>query len=144
MPVKSTTMKTLKKYRFILAAVVLLAVLVLIRSFNPGTFRYDAVKWAIPSAAGENIIAPHELLAAGEGTLIVMLDDSCPASDFSGAAVITADPQNILEGETIRKIRNNNGQVVLCAEDVSVSARVWIVLSEMGIRKLRILKKDPA
>lgn len=144
MPVTDTMMETLKKYRFVLAAVVLLAVPVLLRSFMPGIFRYDAVKWATPSVTGENIITPEELLSAGERTLIVRLDTSFEPSEFSGATVITADPGTILEGETIRKIRKNKGPVVLCSGDMSVSSRLWIVLSETGIRNLYIFKKDPA
>jgi hypothetical protein len=144
MPVKSTTMKTLKQYKYVLAACLVLAALVLIRAWNPGIFRYDAVKWAMPSATGENIVTQDELFTAGGGMLIVMLDTACAAPDFSGATVVTADPQTILEGETTRKIRKNKGPVILCAGDTSVSARVWMVLSEMGIRNLYILKRDPA
>jgi hypothetical protein len=144
MSVKNTTMKALKQYKYVLAACLVLAALVLIRAWNPGIFRYDAVKWAMPSAAGENIMTQDELSTAGEGLLIVMLDTSCTAPDLSGAAVIAADPQTVLEGETFRKIRKNKSPVILCAGDTSVSARVWMVLSEMGIRELYILKKDPA
>ena len=140
MPVKSTMMKTVKQYRYVLAAVTVLAVLVLIRAFNPGIFRYNAAKWAEPSVTGENIMTAGELSTAGEGLLIVLLDESFTAPEVSGAAVIAVDPQAILADDNLRKIRKNSGPVVLCAEDNSVSARVWMVLSEMGIKNLYILK----
>lgn len=144
MPVKNATMKTVKKYKYILAAVAMLAALVLIRAFNPGTFRYDAVKWAEPSVTGENIVTPDNLPALGDDILFVILDADSQAPEMPGAVRLTADPGELLSRDYIRKVRQNKGPVVLCAGDLSVSARVWMVLSETGIRKLYILRKDPA
>lgn len=144
MPVKNITMKTVIKYKYVLAAVVVLAVLVLIRALNPGIFRYDAVKWAEPSVTGENIVTPGKLSATGDNILFVILDPDCQVPDMTGAVKLTAAPGDLFSGENIRKIRKNKGPVVLCSEDMSVSSRVWMVLSETGIRQLYILKKDPA
>lgn len=137
-------MKTVKKYKYILAAAVVLAALVLIRALNPGTFRYDAVKWAEPSVTGENIVTQDNLPALGDDILFVILDTDCQAPEMPGAGILTTDAEDLLSGDNIRKVRQNKGPVVLCAGDLSVSARVWMVLSETGIRKLYILKKDPA
>ena len=144
MPVKSITMNTVIKYKYVLAAVVVLAVLVLIRALNPGIFRYDAVKWAEPSVTGENIVTPEKLPAHGDDILFVILDTDCQVPDISGAVKLTAAPGDLLSGENLRKIRKSKGPVVLCSEDISVSSRVWMVLSQTGIRNLYILKKDPA
>lgn len=137
-------MKTLIRYKYILAAFVVLAVLAVIRTYNPDIFRYDAVKWADPSATGENIVTPEKLPEIGGKVLFVMLDEDCQVPEIPGAEVLATDPEDLLSGEVMRKIRRNEGPVVLCAGDSSVSARVWMVLSETGIRKLYILKKDPA
>jgi len=143
MPVKSITMKTVIKYKYVLAAVVVLAVLVLIRAFNPNIFRYDAVKWAAPSVTGENIVTPEKLPATGDKILFVILDTDFQVPDMAGSVRLTASPGDLLSGENLRKIRKNKGPVVLCSEDMSVSSRVWMILSETGIRQLYILKKDP-
>ena len=137
-------MKTVIKYKYVLAAVAVLAVLVLIRTLNPGIFRYDAVKWAEQSVTGGNIVSPDNLQAIGNDILFVILDADCQTPDMAGAVRLAAAPGDLLTGENLRKIRKNKGPVVLCSEDMSVSSRVWMVLSETGIRKLYILKKDPA
>lgn len=137
-------MKTLKQYKYIVAASVLLAALAAIRTFNPGIFRYDAVRWAEPSAGGEHIISVDELPATGGEVLFVVLDDSCQILDLPGSAILMTDPQELAAGDYIRKIRKSKGPVIFCSGDMSVSARVWMVLSETGIRDLYILKKDPA
>lgn len=137
-------MKTVIEYKYVLAAVAVLAVLVLIRTLNPGIFRYDAVKWAEPSVTGGNIVSPDNLQAIGNDILFVILDADCQVPDMAGAVRLATSPGDLLRGENLRKIRKNKGPVVLCSEDISVSSRVWMVLSETGIRELYILKKDPA
>lgn len=137
-------MKTVKQYKYVLAAVVAVAVFVMFRAYNPGIFRYDAVKWAGPSASGENIITPEKLQGIGGKILFVTLDKECLVPEMPGTEVLATDPGDLFSGDVIRKIRRNDGPVVLCAGDSSVSARVWMVLSETGIRKLYILRKDPA
>lgn len=137
-------MKTLKQYKYIVAAAVLLAALAAIRTFNPGIFRYDAVRWAEPSVRGDYLITLDKLPAIGGEVLFVVLDDSCQIPDLPGSAILRADTHELATGDYIRKIRKSNGPVVFCSGDMSVSARVWIVLSETGIRDLYILKKDPA
>lgn len=137
-------MNTVKRYKYILAAVVVLAALAAVRAFNPAMFRYDAVEWAKKSVDGENIVTPGRVSSVGGNILFVMLDVNCKAPDITGATLLTADPGALLSGDSIRKIRRNKGPVVLCSGDISVSARVWMVLSETGIRDLYILKKDPA
>jgi hypothetical protein len=137
-------MKTVKKYKYILAAVVLLAALTVARAFNPGIFRYDAVKWAKPSVSGGNLITPEMLTETADEILFVILDNDFPVPDLQGAGILQAGPGNLLTRDNIRKIRRNKGPVVLCSADASVSARIWIILSETGIRELYLLKKDPA
>ena len=141
---KTNSMKTVIKYKYVLAAFAVLAVLVLIRTLNPGIFRYDAVKWAEPSVTGGNIVSPDNLQAIGNDILFVILDADCQTPDMAGAVRLAAAPGDLLTGENLRRIRKNKGPVVLCSEDMSVSSRVWMVLSETGIRNLYILKKDPA
>ncbi len=137
-------MKTVKQYKYVLSAVVAVAVLVMFRAYYPGIFRYDAVKWAGPSASGENIITPEKLHGIDGKILFVTLDKKCQVPEMPGTEVLATDPGDLFSGDVIRKIRRNDGPVVLCAGDSSVSARVWMVLCETGIRKLYILKKDPA
>jgi len=141
---KITWMKTIIRYKYVLAGVVVLSALVLIRAFYPGTFRYDAVKWAEPSVTGENIITAEKLPAIGDDILFVILDSDCQVPEMAGSVSLTVAPGDLLAGDNLSKIRKNKGPVVLCSEDVSVSSRVWMILSETGISRLYILKKDPA
>ena len=52
------------------------------------------------------------------------------------------DPGSILAKENIRIIRNSKGPVILASGDITISARIWMVLSEMGLKDLFILQPE--
>jgi 3-mercaptopyruvate sulfurtransferase SseA len=52
------------------------------------------------------------------------------------------EPGLILENENLTIIRKNRGPVILFSDDSSVSARIWLVLSEMGMKNIYILQNE--
>jgi hypothetical protein len=144
MSVNNRVMKRLNQFKYVLVIAGALAILTVIRAINPAIFRYDAVRWAEPSVEGRNEIAGDRLASMGKEMLIVMLDSTGQVPEAPGCEIMTADPHDMTLPGNIRRMRRNRGPVVLYSGDPSVSARVWMVLSEMGIKELFILKKDPA
>jgi hypothetical protein len=132
-------MKFLQKNRLILIIVALVVALVLIRTFSSNSFRYDAVKWASSSADGSNLISADQLAGEGEKALLISLVSTAEMPVQFKNLTVTIPPGEILDRENIRVIRKNKGPVVLISGDTSVSARVWMVLSETGIKNLYIL-----
>jgi 3-mercaptopyruvate sulfurtransferase SseA len=49
------------------------------------------------------------------------------------------EPGSILEKPQIRLIRKNKGPVILYSDNISEAAKLWMILSEMGIKDLYIL-----
>ena len=118
--------------------------MVLVRSFRQNSFRYDAVRWAAMSADGSNVISPDQIAVAGEQVLLISLGNMSEVpAQFKEQAVMIA-PEEILAKEKLKLIRKNRGPVILSSDDPSVSARVWMVLSEMGIKNLYILSDQGA
>jgi len=137
-------MKLLKRNWLILTIMFLVVAMVLIRSFTQNSFRYDAVRWAAMSADGSNMISPDQIALAGEGVLLISLGNMSEVpAQFKEQAVMIA-PEEILAKEKLKLIRKNRGPVILSSDDPSVSARVWMVLSEMGIKNLYILSDQGA
>ena len=135
-------MKYLKQYWTILAVFLILIIMVLIRTINPNNFRYDAVKWAKPSATGSNIIDEVHLDAiSGKRLLIDLGTEPVSGSRFSNITV-RMDPGSILDKPNMRLIRKNNGPVILYSENISDAAKIWMILSEMGIKDLFILSES--
>jgi len=135
-------MKLLKQYWIVLAIFILIIVLVLIRTFSTGNFRYDAVKWAEPSATGSNIIYEAQLDSMSGNKLLIDLGAE-PVSDsrFSDITV-KMEPGSILDKQNIKLIRKNRGPVILYSDNTSEAAKIWMILSEMGVKGLYILSDD--
>jgi len=131
-------MKFLKQYRIILAVFLLVLILVLIRTISPGNFKYDAVKWAEPSATGSNILNEALLDAMTGKKLLVDLGREPVSDSRFGNITVRVDPGSILDKPNLKLIRKNRGPVVLYSEDISEVARIWMILSEMGVKDLYI------
>ena len=137
-------MKFIKQYWLFLTIVVLVVAMVLIRSFSRNSFRYDASRWVAASADGSNLMTPEQAAEAGDQMLLVSLGNTPePAGQFKERSVMIS-PEVILDRENIRLIRKNKGPVVLTSGDASVSARVWMVLSELGMKNIYILSEEGA
>jgi hypothetical protein len=137
-------MKFIKQYWLVLPLFLLAVILVLIRTFSQKNFRYDAVKWAEPSAIGSNILNEDQIATlSGEILLISLGNEAAIDRQFQGNTM-NINPESVLEKTNLMRIRKNNGPVILYSGDNSVSARVWMVLSEMGMKNIYILKKNPA
>lgn len=135
-------MKFLKQYRIVLAAFFLVFILVMIRTISPGNFKYDAVRWAKPSATGSNIISEAQLNALTGRKLIVDLGTEPGSGSRFGDNTVRMKPGSVLDKTNIRLIRKNGGPVILYSEDTSEAARIWMVLSEMGVKDLYILSES--
>ena len=135
-------MKFLKQYRIILAVFLLVLSLVLIRTISAGNFKYDAVKWAEPSATGSNIINEAQLDAMTGKKLLVDLGAEPVSGSRFGNITVKMDPGSILDKQNMKLIRKNVGPVILYSEDISEVAGIWMILSEMGVRDLYILSES--
>jgi hypothetical protein len=116
----------------------MLLVAVLVKSFNHKDFQPDARKWAAASVDGSNVVQAESLNTQREKLLIIDLDKS----DFTIGASETMNiaASEILEKNNLKKIRKFNGKVAIVAEDKALKARVWMILSQTGIRHLYILE----
>ncbi|TFH49856.1 MAG: rhodanese-like domain-containing protein [Bacteroidia bacterium] len=135
-------MNFLKQYWLILAVFILLTLLVLIRTFSQSNFRYDAVKWAEPSAMGTNIVTEDQISSHGDEILLINLGHDTADNIRVQDKTMKMNPESILEKSNLTLIRKNKGPVVLYSSDNSVSARIWMILSEMGIKNIYILQDD--
>ncbi|MFZ2285902.1 MAG: rhodanese-like domain-containing protein [Bacteroidales bacterium] len=137
-------MKLLRRNWLILAILLLVVALVLIRSFSRSSFRYDASRWAAPSADGSNLVSTDKIAGAGDQVLMITLGNTAAVPGESKGTTVLIPPAEILEKENLKLIRKNKGPVLLYSDDGSVTARVWMVLSEMGIRNVYILRDQGA
>ncbi|MCX6327093.1 MAG: hypothetical protein NT144_10660 [Bacteroidia bacterium] len=135
-------MSLIKNYKVVIAVVLPILILVLFRSFGTNHFKSDAKKWAEPSAMRSNIITIEKTGTLSGEKLFLNLDDG-----GSGINGITRDELNIPSDSILCKkylniIRNHDGPVLLFSTETAVSARIWMILSQMGYKNIYILTND--
>lgn len=132
-----------KRIVIVLAGVILIAVIGLAIIFSSGNdrFRHDATKWAQPTIDQTNMITNNQLGTLSGKTLLVDLSEQGNLlKDNQGAIHIPASA--ILEKENQKKIRAHEGNIVLVTNDRALTARIWMLLSQMGYRNLYMLDED--
>jgi hypothetical protein len=135
-------MELIKKYRTILAIVIPVLLLVIIWQFGRSHFKPDAKHWAKPSYSHNNVISYHDISSIPGDKLLINLD-SCSAIKNKFINSIDGIPADkILAKDNIRRIRQHNGPLLLHSCDPALSARIWMVLSQLGISDLYILSDD--
>ena len=136
-------MKILKQYRFSLILFLVIVALVLLRSFSPGGFRYDAARWAEASVDGSNMLTINQVSALEGEVMLLNLGSEAELPGVLEARRVSLDPEAVTDKENLKTIRKHRGPVILYSANGSVSSRVWMILSEMGIKNVFILI-DPA
>jgi len=132
-------MEFLKNNKVLIALVLIVLVLVLIRSTGVNHFRSDAKKWAEPSFRKSNTLTLDQARLLKGNNLAINLD-----KDPATAAGITGDLKNISADSILSKkhlstIMDHDGPVLLLSADPGLSARIWMVLSQMGRKNIYIL-----
>jgi hypothetical protein len=136
-------MKRLRPYLLVILIVLPVIILVFIRAFAPGSFRPDAQKRAKASFSGANLLNREQVSALGHKPFIVKLvnADARPINPSSDTLQIVAD--RLLDKENLKAIHTHRGPVLLVSEDPAISAKAWMILSQMGYRDLFVLaEKD--
>jgi hypothetical protein len=134
-------MRRLEGFGAAIAIIAVIILLVIIRS-GGNKFRPDALRWAEASISGQNFITAEKVESLSGEKMIIELDGQI--AEIVDQKTITMVPATILQKENIEQIRKNNGPVIISSSDISVSSRVWMILSQMGIKQLYILgEKKP-
>jgi len=134
-------MGSFKKYIPVFIIVIPLIIAVILRGTGKGHFRYDAERWAEPSFSGANIITP-EGLSGLNGDIMVLNLASDPVNPPVSRSQIAITPDSILTKKNMKMIGRNKGAVVLWSDNPAIAARIWMVLSQTGIKDLYILRTD--
>jgi hypothetical protein len=132
-------MTFIKKYGIIFAIVLPVMLLVIARSLGTNHFRSDARKWYTPSVNQSNIITAEKLNTLSGQKLLISLSEPPPANPGFDAKSINVPADSIISKKYLKTIRGNDGPVILFSSDASLSARIWMVLSQMGVKDIFIL-----
>jgi hypothetical protein len=134
-------MNALKKYRFVSGVFLILLTAVLYRSFSHSGFRYDAPRLAGQSFQGINIISEQQI-PGFQDALIIDMSNSEVLKDRYSEITLKVRPDSILDKKNIRRMLKNKGPVILVSSESTISARIWMLLSQKGLKNIFILSEE--
>ena len=135
-------MDFLRKNRLVIVIVIPIVILVLIRSVGTNHFKSDANRWAEPSVSEKNIISVEQLATFPGEKLIINLDDENSLTNDMRIKSFNIPADSILSKNYLKIIREHEGTVLLVSEDPTISARIWMVISQMGYNNIYIITND--
>lgn len=135
-------MRILKKYKFIIAIVLPIVILVIIKAVGKNHFKSDAAEWAKPSFLRSNIIKTDNIGSYPGEKLTINLDNGTDSNNKVIGNSIRMTPDSVLVKNNFDLIRKHDGPVLLYSSDPAIAARIWMVLSQMGVEKIYILTSE--
>jgi hypothetical protein len=138
----SKLVEAIRKYGLILAIVLPVLTLVIIRLFGTGNFKPDAQRWAEPSIQSTNILTIDQLEKL-TGNKLFVLHENINGNKYpliKNSERIFFD--SILDRRSIRTIRKYDGPVIVFSDELSISARTWMFISQMGLKEVFILSNE--
>ena len=131
--VNRKVMEIFKKYKVVIMIVAPILILVLFRSFSGNHFQSDAKRWAEPSVTRSNIITREKANSLSGEILIINLGGVKNTVKEVAGNTFNILPDSVLIRKNLNAIRKHNGPVLLCSSETAISARIWMILSQMGI-----------
>ncbi len=126
-----------KKNRGVIIIVLILLLLILFRSTGKNHFKNDSKKWAQSSINKSDIIISEKLGLPDGKNLLINLDKDKLTKNNSD--ILNISPDSVFSKKYFNDIMKHDGPVLLFSSNSGVSARVWMLLSQMGKKKLYIL-----
>jgi hypothetical protein len=137
-------MDFIKKYRTIIVVVLPILILVIISRPGGNNFKSDAQKWAKPSIKLSNIISPDKIGSLSGKKLVISIKGTSHELKNIGATIINTPADSILDKKIVNAIRSHDGPVLLSSNDIDLSARLWMILSQMGCNNIYIVTSENA
>ena len=132
-------MNRIRQYLIIILIVIPIAILVVARTASRDHFKNDARKLAESSFSHSNIMTWKQFDADNSGILIINLGDQSDQMKKHQANRANIPVKELLGEESQKILRKHKGRILLYSGEPAISARAWMLLSELGYRNVYIL-----
>ena len=132
-------MKILKKYSAIIIAVTVIIILVLLRAFSPDRFKGDTAANADATLKRAMVVTSWQAGSLGGSIFILTINEGDTVLEKHSVEHLTIREDELLLKENIRMIKNSEYPVVINCNDKTISARVWMILNQMGCKDLFVI-----
>jgi len=135
-------MDQLKKLRIVILAIGVLLILVIVRYANPTIFK-QKVKSAIEATQNNsNIITQDQLNQLTTPYLVIDLGSLTRHNSPLFQHAVQIPFEQLLDKANRKILQDEPGLLILFSEDLATASKAWVILNQMGYKKLRILTPE--
>jgi len=135
-------MKQLKSLRYIFLFLIILLVLVFVRDINPNLFRQDTGTAIESVQNNSNSITLAQLETLKTQYLVINLESGGKFDSVRIKNSINIPIENLLDKKNRTVLNESKDEIILYSTNVSTTAKAWIILNQLGFKKLLILTPD--
>ncbi len=132
-------MEKLKGLKGVLLILLVVLVLVIVKTTGKNRFKQDA-REAIEAVESNNFqVTLKKLKGAENQYLIVDLSESGSAPIENSVKLSFG---KLLEESSLEKFKSTENKILLVSDDISVAAKAWVILNQMGLKNVYILANE--
>jgi len=135
-------MERLKSLRYIFLFIIILLILVLVRSLNPNLFKQYPANAVEAAQNNSNSITLTQLKSRNTPHLIINLGSGGKFDSVQIKNSINIPIENLLDDENRTILNESKDEIILYSSDVSTTAKAWVILNQLGFKKLLILTPE--
>ncbi len=135
-------MKQLKSLRYVFLFLIIVLVFVLIRSFSQNLFKLDPGNAVEAIQNNRNAITLTQLEALKTNYLVINLGSGAKFDSINTKNSINIPVENILDKSNMTILKEANDEIILYSADVTLTAKAWVILNQLGFKKLLILTPE--
>lgn len=129
--------KVKSEINLLLPIILVLIIILVIKQFSGNSFRQGAENYSVSALKGTNTILMEEFINLKKGS-IIRIDNADVFANPNNLPLISLNSSGLLSRFSIKSLRNSSVPRIIIAEDPGTEARVWILLSQKGIKELMI------
>ena len=135
-------MEQIKSLRYIFLFIIFILVLVLVRSLNPNLFKQDPANAVEAAQNNSNSITLAQLKSLKTQYLVINLGNGGKFDSVKIKNSINIPVENLLYKANRKILKESKDEIILYSTDLSTSAKAWVILNQLGFKKLLILAPD--
>lgn len=135
-------MDHLRKLRIVILAIGVIVILVIVRYANPSVFK-QKVKSAIEATQNNsNIITQDQLNQLTTPYLVIDLGGKTRHDSPVFQHTLIVPFEQLLDKANLKILQDEQGLLILFSEDLATASKAWVIMNQMGYKKLRILTPE--
>ena len=135
-------MKKLKDFRIVIFVLVVILILVVSRASDQQVFKEKAAVAINDANDNRNVVTSDQLKKNVSPFVVIYLDGKVQQETFPGELSVSIPFEKLLDHENRNILNSAKGDIILMAKEADTASKAWVILNQLGYKKVKILSPD--